>query len=97
MKYICMFLPAFVAADKELTGKEDIFKKIGVYSKYCIFINLLMLLFLVVIGKGSIHFDDMCTVHYYVFYLVISFLLAQVLPKIVLYCRKNFKLKIKRK
>ena len=96
MKFISLFLPAVIAANYELNGKEDWFQRIVVYSKYCIYINLLMLLFIIVTGRGSTHFDDMVTVHYYVFYLVVSFLLALILPRVVVYCRKNINISIKR-
>ena len=97
MRIVCLFLPAFLATEKELKGKENLFYKMVVYSKYCVMINLLMLLILLLLGKGSLHFNDLCTVQYYVFYLFISFVIAEILPSILLYCRKNIKISIKRK
>ena len=97
MKVVCLFLPALLATGKELNGRENGLKKAAVYSKYCIIINLFMLLFLMIIGKSNIHFEDLCTIRYYVFYLFISFIIAELLPKILLYCRKNIKFSIKRK
>jgi len=96
MRFICLFVPAILACKQELKDKEDVFEKVVVYSKYLVYINFIMLLFLFIINKGSLHFEDLKTVQFYIVYLFGSFVLAQVLPKMILYCRENFSIKIKR-
>ena len=96
MRFLCIFVPSVLAAKQELKGKEDVFEEIVVYSKYLVYINFIMLLFLFMINKGAIHFEEMCTVRYYLLYLFGSFVLAQILPKMIIYCRENFNIKIKR-
>lgn len=96
MIYLCIFAPAILAAKRELEGKEDSFEKLVVYSKYLVYINFIMLLFLFIANRGSTHFEDMTTVRYYILYLAGSFVLSQVLPMMIIYCKKNFKIKIKR-
>ncbi len=96
MRFICLFLPAVFAANYELKGNEDNFKKLLVYSRYCIIINFILLIALVIAGRGSTHFEDMCTVNYYILYLFLSCVLAFFIPRIVEYCRNNFSFKMKR-
>ena len=96
MRFICLFLPALFAAKYEIKENDDLYKKITVYSKYCILINFVMLLLLLVMGRGTTHFEDMCTVNYYVLYLVFSNILAFFIPRILVYCSNNFKFNIKR-
>lgn len=96
MRFICMFLPAFLAVKQEVKEKDFLDKKIYIYVKYCLLINFIMLIFLIIMGRGSIHFEDMCTVKYYLLYLGIGILMGYFFPKVFQYCRDNFKIQVKR-
>ena len=96
MRFICMFLPALFAANYEIKGNEDNYKKILIYSKYCIIINFIILIGLVIAKRGSIHFEDMRTVNFYVLYLLLSCILAFFVPRVVVFCKDNFSFSIKR-
>ena len=96
MRFICMFLPALFAANYELKGNEDNYKKLLIYSKYCIIINFIVLISLIIVGRGNIHFDDMRTVSFYVLYLLLSCVLAFFIPRVVVFCKDNFNVSIKR-
>ena len=97
MRFICLFLPAVLAVKQETTEKDNYYRIAVVYSKYCLIINFIMLLLLLFMGRGRIHFDDMRTVNYYILYIFFSFILAQLLPKVFAYCKKNIKIRVKRK
>ena len=96
MRFICLFLPALFAAKYEIKENDDLYKKMIIYSKYCILINFVMLIGLIIVGRGTTHFEDMCTVNYYVLYLVLSCVLSFFMPRIIVYCSDNFKFSIKR-
>lgn len=96
MKFICLFLPAVLASKYELDGNEKLYDKVVIYSKYCIYINFLMLTLLFLVKRGSFVFDDMGAVRFYLAYLFGSFVLSYVVPRMVVYCKKNFKINIKR-
>ncbi len=96
MRFICMFLPALFAANYELKGNEDNLKKLLVYSKYCIIINFIILIGLIIVGRGSIHFEDMRTVNFYVLYILLSCILSFFIPRVVVFCKDNFNISIKR-
>ena len=96
MKYICYFLPALLAADKEVTDKKNYYQTLVIYSKYCIYINGLTLLFLIILKKSKDSVEGYHTVLYYLIYLILGITLSIILPRVLNYCRKNFSIKIKR-
>ena len=50
MKTIIYFLPAILSTEKERNEKDTTFKVISIYAKYCILINLFMLIILSIIS-----------------------------------------------
>lgn len=97
MEFICVFLPALLAAGKEINfKKDDNFKMLVIYSKYCLCINFILLLILNIIGKSNSPFTGWHTVLFYTFYMIISLVLAEFLPKTFEFIRKNFDIKIRR-
>ncbi len=96
MRLICLFFPALIAMNSEVDEKDDIIKKLAVFAKYCIYINLIMLLILIVIGRSDVHFEDLLTVKFYFVYLLVGIISAKVLPKIIAFAKKNFNINIRR-
>lgn len=97
MKFICLFFPALLASYGEIKSSNNNLLKFKVYCEYCLYINFIMLVFLIIIGKSSVHFEDLRTVRFYVIYFLGSIILAKVLPSVIKFCKANFKFKIRRK
>lgn len=96
MKFICLFFPAVIAASNEIKSNDDNLVKLKVYCKYCLYINFIMTVFLILIGKKDDLFQNLCTVKFYCIYLLIGIVLSYVLPKILNFCKDNMSIKIKR-
>lgn len=96
MKYICLLLPAFLAADYEIDEKDSFYKKLVIYSKYCVYINFIMSLVLIILGKATVYFDNLLTIKFYTIYLLVGIVTAKVLPRTIEFCKKNFSIKIRR-
>lgn len=96
MKFICLFFPALLATSEGVKKKDDILKIILLFSKYCLYINFIMILVLVVIGEATSYFDSYTSVRFYALYLLVGIVSAKVLPKVLEFCRNNFKIKIRR-
>ena len=97
MQIICLFFPAFVALKKAVDKKDRIIDIITKYAIYNAFVNLITLLIIkvfrnadYVIGSGSF------TVPFSINYLAVSIVIAFILPRIVLYMKKNVEISVGR-
>lgn len=96
MKFICLFFPAVIAASKEVKSNDDNLVKLKVYCKYCLYINFIMTVFLILIGRSEVLFQNLCTVKFYCIYLLIGIILSNILPNILKFCSDNINIKISR-
>ena len=96
MKFICLFFPAVLAASNEVKSNDDNLVKLKIYCKYCLYINFIMTVFLVLIGKSEVLFQNLCTVKFYCIYLLIGMVLSYILPRVLKYINDNIKVKISR-
>lgn len=97
MNFICLFFPALIASYDEMKSLDNNLAKLKVYCKNCLYINFIMIIIFIFMGKSSLHFDDLCTVRFYAFYLLMGIILSKLLPNVFKFCRDNFSIKIRRK
>ena len=96
MMYICILLPAVLAAHYDQKKSDDWYSVLTLYVKYCISINFFFLLFLLLLGRGEANFDSSGSVFFYFIYLLVGTCFAFLFPRVAKYVRKNFSFKVKR-
>ena len=97
IEFICLFFPAFISI-ANLNKKAKLEEKVIKYFIYNIFINIVVLCFVAFSNGFKILYlgRDIFTVVFSIKYLVMASVTAFVLPYLVQFFRKNFKLKIRK-
>lgn len=97
MQLICLFFPAFISLKKVVDKKDRIIDIIIKYATYNVFVNLITIyLFRVLKGENYVINSDVFTESFSVAYLLISSIVAYIIPRIALYMKKNIKIEIER-
>ena len=97
MMYICLLFPALLSTGLVTKEKDSNFKKAVAFCEYCLLINFLVFVVYIFIGMSDKLLDGTHTIGFYALYTLVSLIFAVVLPKIITYCKNNFKFKINRK
>ena len=97
MKTIIYFLPAILSTEKERNEKDTTFKVISIYAKYCILINLFMLIILSIMGRLDEALTPTDSIRFYIMYIIGSLFLSWFIPIVLNLFKKNFSIKIKGK
>lgn len=95
MKTIIFFLPAILSVEKERKENDSIYKIISIYAKYCLLINLSMLLLFTIRGRIDYDLAPYDSIKFYVLYIIGAMFLSWFLPIVLKILKKNFTLKIK--
>ena len=95
MKTIIFFLPAILSVEKERKENDSVYKIIGIYAKYCLLINLSMLIIFIIKGSMNYELAAYDSIKFYVLYIIGAMFLSWFLPIVLNILNKNFTLKIK--
>ena len=95
MKLICYLLPAMLSTEKERNEKDNIYKILSIYAKYCLLINLFMMIIFIIIGRSEADLTPSDSIQFYAMYIVLSMILSWSLPIVLKIVRKNFSINIK--
>lgn len=96
MKYICFLLPALISVEKERKEKDSVYKVLSIYAKYCLLINLTMLVVLLVMGRPDNALAKTDSIRFYTIYIIGSLILSYLIPLILKVLKKNISFKAKR-
>lgn len=100
IEFVCIFFPAFFSLRQVIDEKDEhnLYKLIFNYVKYTIYINLVVLVFLLITKEPWIRFnEDMFSIKMTFIYLIISVVVANYLPKVIDNIKSNVRISIKRK
>lgn len=105
LQFICLFFPPVIAVQSSLKGSENLiiqsFQFLYLYCKWTLVVLFLSYCSLYVFSsnRGLTIFPDQVYVSFLLKYLLISTMIALILPKLENVAKKNisFKVKIKRK
>lgn len=97
MKIIIYFLPAILSTKKDIKEKDNTFEIISIYAKYCLLINLSMLLLLAIAGRLNEALTPTDSIKFYIMYIIGSLFLSWFIPIVLKLFKKNFSIKIKGK
>ena len=97
MQIICLFFPTFISLKKVVDKKDRVIDIIIKYGVYNVFINLITIyIFKVLKGANYVINSNVFTESFSVAYLLISTIVAFIIPRIALYMKKNIKIEIER-
>lgn len=97
MMYICLLFPALLSTGLVTKEKDSNFKKAVTFCEYCLLNNFFIFAIYILLGMSDKLIDGTHTIGFYALYTLCGLVIAVVLPKVITYCKNNFKFKIIRK
>ncbi len=97
MKFVCFLVPGLLALKNSVKEKDKPYQIIAKYGGYTILINACILLALLILeDPHTLVGDGIFTIRMCFLYLLVSAILAIILPIICNYIQDNIKISIKR-
>lgn len=99
IEIICLFFPAFISLSvlEKIEKKNEIIEIISRYAIYNIMINLTGLLITAYLNNFEVLMvENLFTIVFSIKYLVLTSMVAFILPHAINYIKNNFKIKFKR-
>ena len=97
MQLICLFFPAFISLKKVVDKKDKVIDIVIKYAIYNVFLNLITIyIFRVLKGENYVINNNIFTESFSLAYLLISIIVAYIIPRIALYMKKNVKIEIEK-